>query len=253
MEAVKATPASPDTHGAGLTAEHLSPLRYDSASEHRLEVGGIMNDLMDSGVRVLDVGCGTGSVTVAANRGKNNTVTAIEPDMSRAAAAAHRGLDVYNGVLNEVFIAEKGQFDVVMLADVLEHVASPDALMRIVMRAVRSGGFILISVPNVAHWSVRLNLLRGHFDYEPVGIMDATHLRWFTERSLRALLDSIGLRIVRIRHSAGVDLPVYKRGLIRFVPYRLRSPVIRGLCVIFPRLFGAQLVMKAEGRNIEFG
>jgi len=195
------------------------------------------------------VGCGTGAVTAAANQGKDNEVIGIEPDPSRAVAARERGLEVYNQFLDAEFIGRKGPFDVVMLSDVIEHVPSPDKLIRLSMLALRPGGYMLISVPNVAHWSVRLNLLRGRFDYEAVGIMDATHLRWFTERTIRAVVESCGLKVERVCHSAGRDLTVYSSRPLKFIPGRARNFAVRSLCRMFPRLFGAQHVIKARFQN----
>ena len=68
------------------------------------------------------------------------------------------------------------------------------ALLRIATRALVPGGAIVVSVPNVAHWTVRLDLLCGRFQYRETGIMDATHLRWFTRDGIALLLDAAGLR-----------------------------------------------------------
>ena len=241
----------PDSHGAGLIGPNLAgtgldPLRYDGQSEHPAEVAGMIHALMPSGVRVLDVGCGTGSVTLIANRGRGNTVCAIEPDPDRAATASARGIDVHNGVLDDSYLQGCERFDVVMSSDVLEHMAAPAELLRRFVAAARPGGLVILSVPNVAHWTVRWNLLFGRFDYEPVGIMDATHLRWFTESSLRALVESVGLEIVEIRQTAGSDIPPYGRGLWGRIDGRLRVALVRWLARMLPRLFGVQHVVKAR-------
>lgn len=239
-------PVDPDSHGSGLTQAALHPLRYDGQSDHPAEVAGMIHGLMPSGVRVLDVGCGTGSVTLIANRGRGNNVVAIEPDPARAATARARGVDAHHGVLDDAFIAAHGRFDVVMSSDVLEHLAAPADLLRLFVAAAKPGGLIILSVPNVAHWTVRWNLLWGRFDYEPVGIMDATHLRWFTETSLRALLESVGLTVIEMRQTAGSDIPPYGRGLWGRIDGRIRVPAIRWLARRLPRLFGVQHVVVAR-------
>jgi SAM-dependent methyltransferase len=95
---------------------------------------------------------------------------------------------------------EASSFDLVVLADVLEHLADPAAgLARAVSWCRPSGGAILVSVPNVAHWQARLTLLRGRWPQEESGTFDATHLRWFTRESLAALLAGAGLRDVELR------------------------------------------------------
>jgi predicted TPR repeat methyltransferase len=216
----------PDSHGAGLTRAELDPLRYDGQSDHPAEVAGMIHALMPSGVRGLDVGCGTGSVTLI--------------------AATARGIDVHIGVLDDAYLAGRDKFDVVMSSDVLEHLPAPAELLRLFVAAARPGGLVILSVPNVAHWSVRWNLLWGRFDYEPVGIMDATHLRWFTESSLRALVESVGLEIVEMRQTAGSDAPPYGRGLWGLIDGRVRTPLVRALTRMLPRLFEVQHVVKAR-------
>ena len=89
---------------------------------------------MPSGVRVLDVGCGTGSVTTIANQGKNNRVWGIEPNATRAKIAESRGIDVVEGYLTDGYFIGRERFDVIIFADVLEHVAEPASLLRIAAR-----------------------------------------------------------------------------------------------------------------------
>ena len=239
----------PDRYGDGLTAAVLEPSRYDGQSDHPMEVAGVLHRMMPANVRVLDVGCGTGSVTLIANRGRGNIVVAIEPDVERAAIARSRGLDVYNGVLDEAFIARHDPFDVVMSSDVLEHVPSPSELLVAMIAAVKPGGLILLSVPNVAHWSVRLNLLVGRFEYEPVGIMDSTHLRWFTESSLRSLLLRTELTVLEIAQTAGFTLPLYMRGPLGRIPRPIRNGLIEIGTRLSPRLFGVQHVVTVKTQS----
>jgi methionine biosynthesis protein MetW len=233
----------PDDHAQGFAVD-LDPLRYDGHSQDPLEVPGILHSMMPSGVRVLDVGCGTGSVTLIANQDRGNTVCGIEPDPQRAAVARSRGLIVHTGYLDEAFLCGNDLFDVAMAADVLEHTPAPAELLRLMVRVVKPSGLVLISVPNVAHWSVRLNLVMGRFDYEPVGIMDATHLRWFTAKTIRSLLEFNDLQIIEMRHTAGIDLPVYGRGILKYI--RGKRHAVRFLSRTVPLLFGVQHVIKAS-------
>jgi methionine biosynthesis protein MetW len=240
------TLSSPDSHGSGLTDLKLNALRYDGHTDHPLEVAGMLRSMMPSNSRVLDVGCGTGSVTLIANRDKRNSVTGVEPDVARVEAARSRGIDVHNTFFDDAFLEQQGTFDVVMLADVLEHIAAPADVLRTIRGALKPGGWLLISVPNVAHWSVRLNLLAGRFDYESVGIMDSTHLRWFTLKTFVGLLKENGFEPVEIRQTAGTTLPPYERGFFRLIPRRLKARAIRTLTKVFPLLFGVQHVAKAR-------
>jgi SAM-dependent methyltransferase len=128
----------------------------------------------------------------------------------------------------------------------LEHVADPGNFLQLAHRALLPRGRVIASVPNVAHWSVRVDLLRGRFDYQPTGIRDATHLRWFTAETVRLLFESSGLRVVSLRHTAGVTLPEYEtRRPWRWIPRGRRDPLIRALARRLPLLFGCQHIIHA--------
>jgi SAM-dependent methyltransferase len=232
--------SSPDGIAAGLIAEAVDPLRYGKLLEDPFEPPGIMRRMMPSGVRVLDVGCGAGGGTVVMNAGKHNEVLALEPDPQRAEAARSRGLNVRQTAFDVEALAELGAFDVVVLADVLEHQADPAVMLGLVRQCLAPQGRVLISVPNVAHWTVRLGLLFGRFDYRDSGIMDATHLRWFTERSLLAFVRRCGFEAVEVDHSSGSWMAAY-----RIVPKFLRRSLVRGLVGVSPGLFGCQHVVSA--------
>jgi methionine biosynthesis protein MetW len=230
---------SPDAATTGLLEGEVSALRYDRVNVEPHEVPGLMRGLMPSGVRVLDIGCGTGSVTTLVNDGKGNRVTGLEPDVDRANFCRANGLDVHCQLADEAFFAEHGKYDVIMMADVLEHTVNPAALLQLVRSGLKKDGTIIASVPNVAHWIVRLRLLLGRFDYTETGIMDATHLRWFTRRSFVALFERCGLEVIEIRAAAGTWL------YPRFVP----NALIVGLNRLMPTLFASQFVVKASERS----
>jgi 2-polyprenyl-3-methyl-5-hydroxy-6-metoxy-1,4-benzoquinol methylase len=237
---------TPDAHGAGLTVRQLEPLRYDGHTDDPCEVAGKLRQLMPERVYVLDVGCGTGSVTAIVNRDKSNRVKAIEPDSDRAAVAKSRGIDTACTILDKNFINHNGPFDVIMFADVLEHLASPADILKLAIGGLKTGGLILVSVPNAAHWSLRLKLLFGHFDYTETGLCDSTHLRWFTQRTIEQLLRTHGLEIVDIQYTAGLSLEVYRSRYFRVIPYRILRKTVHILTRYLPRLLACQFVLKAR-------
>jgi methionine biosynthesis protein MetW len=243
---LKINAASPDTHAQGFVAADIDALRYEPHSEDSREVAGILRSMMPARVRVLDVGCGTGSLTAIANRGKDNVVYGIEPDAARAAAARSRGIEVFEGYFTDDYLADGQKFDVIAFADVLEHVAEPAALLRTARKALTSGGIVLVSVPNVAHWTVRARLLLGRFEYKHTGIMDATHLRWFTAKTISELLNRVGFDVLQCEQTAGVGLLEYQNRFFNWMPHRLRSSIIRELARAIPLLFGCQHVLKAR-------
>jgi methionine biosynthesis protein MetW len=228
----------------GFLAAPPNPYRYDGNHDlDPLEVSGIIANLVPRGARVLDVGCGTGALSVLLRDVRDASVVGIEPDSSRAARARERGIEAVTGVLSESLLGTLGQFDVAIYADVLEHLVDPLSELVKVAPFLKPGGVVVISVPNVAHWSVRLDLLRGRFRYAEVGIMDATHLRWFTEETLRQLLEQAGIEMLSIQRTAGVTLPCYWYSPTKYVPSRIRDVIVRRASRWFPRLFGGQHVV----------
>jgi methionine biosynthesis protein MetW len=230
----------------GLSVTAVDALRYDGQTDDRWESTGILLSMIPEGSRVLDVGCGTGSISCLIRDKRSADVVGLEPNADRARRTAERGITVEMGTFSEDVVRRHGTFDVVLFADVLEHLEDPAAMLRQVRGALRPRGRVLASIPNVAHWSVRLNLLVGRFDYQPTGIMDATHLRWFTRAGVARLFRDSGYRVRELRGSAGMFLPAYHASVLRFVPPRIRLGLVRRAMPVAPGLFACQHVLAAE-------
>ncbi len=155
--------------------------------------------MVGSGKRVLEVGCWSGHVTEHLVH-NDNTVVGVELDAGAAALAARHTERIHVADLETTPLShlEQGPFDVVMLCDVLEHMRRPTDLLDEACRLVAPGGRLVISVPNVAHVDVRAMLALGEWRYQDDGVLDRTHLRWFTRRSLHAMLTDAGLTAVSI-------------------------------------------------------
>lgn len=181
-------------------------------------------------VRVLDIGCGSGVMGAALGERGIKDLFAVEVD----AEARKHAAPYYRAIENslDAFAAQK--FDLIFILDVLEHLTDPETFLRSACDLVRPGGRILISVPNVAHWSVRFQLLFGFFTYTRRGILDRTHFRFFTRRSFKQFIR--GATNFRIRQLAGSTAP------FEFVlPERLtRTAAFRGFSTI--RVAAAQLL-----------
>lgn len=233
-----------DAGAAGLVGD-VDPHRYDWAGVFGdgddIEVPGIVSRWLSPRSRVLDVGCGTGAMTALVGRRVTGTLTALEPNPARAAAARTRGLDVTCGVLDESFLAGREPFEAIMFLDVLEHLVDPAEILSIARKGLAPGGYVIASVPNVAHWTVRLKLLLGKFDYVSQGIMDVTHLRWFTRKSFRLLFEQAGFEVVEFKGSAGAWLDAY-----RYLPKGLRYLLAGGLAKLFPGAFACQHIIRAR-------
>jgi GT2 family glycosyltransferase/tetratricopeptide (TPR) repeat protein/2-polyprenyl-3-methyl-5-hydroxy-6-metoxy-1,4-benzoquinol methylase len=141
--------------------------------------------------RVLDIGCGAGRMGAALKARQAVAVVGVEMD-ERAASAARARLDEVVVGDAEGLSFEPGSFDAVICGDVLEHLRDPAALLRRVRGWLRPGGLLVASIPNVRHHSVLRGLLRGDWSYEPAGLLDRDHLRFFTRREVEKLLYRCG-------------------------------------------------------------
>jgi 2-polyprenyl-3-methyl-5-hydroxy-6-metoxy-1,4-benzoquinol methylase len=152
-------------------------------------------DCLPPGGAMLDVGCASGGLLALA-KGRASRLAGLE--INPAAA------DVARSVTDEIVVAAldgrmtspeawDGAFDVVVCGDVLEHLAEPAAGLHVVMRWCKPGGVVVVSVPNVAHWRSRVQLARGRWRYEDTGLLDRTHLHFFTRDTVVDLVRDGGL------------------------------------------------------------
>lgn len=152
---------------------------------------------------VFEVGPATGYMTQIMAERQNCRVTGFEINAVAATAARPYLQRMIVGDLeNPQDLAQvNGQFDVILIADVLEHIAWPVEPLRTLHGCLGSSGRLIVSLPNVGHWSARRALLLGRWDLTDRGLMDRTHLRWYTRRTAVALLESTGYRVVKRRCS----------------------------------------------------
>lgn len=182
-----------------------------------------------SNKKVLDVGCGSGYLGEIFK--KNGCwVAGIESDCNRARQA--QGL-LDGFVKADIESLEKldypeGFFDCIVLADVLEHLRRPDAALILFRRYLNDNGYLVVSIPNVARLDVRLKFLCGKFDYDNGGILDKTHLRFFTEKTARKLLEGCGYSITKVDYSGFFSkfrMPGPFSGMLAFQFIFLAKPV----------------------------
>ncbi len=166
--------------------------KYRVEEENRALVEAIGRPL-----RVLDVGCGIGLNGAAAKR-KGAHVTGIELSPSALAEARERLDEVLAiDIASDVSPLDGRSFDLMLFGDVLEHLTDPAAALERLLPYLDDGGHVIVSLPNVAAWTNRLSLLRGRWDYRESGILDDSHLRFFTLASSLRLLEAAGLEVLR--------------------------------------------------------
>jgi O-antigen biosynthesis protein len=174
----------------------LDPFRYGTElPEGVYDSQRAMIELIGRKKRVLEVGCAAGAMTrVLVDR--DCSVVGVEIEALAAAQARQFTERILVTDVEELDFEEEfgdERFDVVVFGDVLEHLRDPAAVLSRSRAVLSDGGYLVISIPNVAHGDLRLALLRGEFRYRPIGLLDTTHLRFFTRDSVEELLRSGGV------------------------------------------------------------
>lgn len=148
-------------------------------------------------LRILDVGCAAGYLGKIL-RERGHYVAGIESDVS-SAKRARAYYDVFHLADIETFaFPYRQEFDYILFADILEHLRDPAAVLRKAIPALRDTGKLIVSVPNVANWIVRLSLLFGNFDSADRGILDKTHLHFFTLRTLTKMMGEVSCQVLDV-------------------------------------------------------
>ncbi len=194
----------------------------DLHSSHRKII-----ELVGSNKRVLDVGCSKGYLSKAL-KDKGCYVIGIERDKISAELARSNCDKIIIEDLDYLSILpfENEFFDVIVCADVLEHLKDPAGLISKLKDCLKPGGLFIGSIPNVARLDVRIKLFFGRFNYAESGIMDKTHLKFYTLATAKKLFSDCGLKLINIDYTG------------------LASKI-----KIFPTLFAFQFIIQARRKN----
>jgi 2-polyprenyl-3-methyl-5-hydroxy-6-metoxy-1,4-benzoquinol methylase len=165
--------------------------------------------------RVLEVGCGNGSFAAYLKSQRSVQVVAIEAHPAAAEAARHRVDRLINASIEEAAPQLAGeQFDCVVFNDVLEHLVDPWAALSQIRPLLSDGGRVVASIPNMRYFPVLKELiLRGHWEYQQQGVLDRTHLRFFTTHSMRQLFTTTGFNVQTLEGINGIKFP-WKLGVL---------------------------------------
>ena len=196
--------------------------------------------LVGKNKRVLEVGCSSGYFSKRL-RDNGCAVIGIEIDPRSAEMAKEYCEDVIIGDVETMdrLPYPKASFDLILFADVLEHLKDPLHVLVKLSSWLRDDGHIVCSIPNVAHIYVRLNLLLGRWDYEDIGLMDKTHLRFFTRSTARKLVEDAGFSIEELEYSSWIPY-------FRIRKYRKLAGLEHALTKLLPGLLAFQFILKAK-------
>jgi methionine biosynthesis protein MetW len=220
---------------------------------------------------VLDVGCGSGVHGAEMARAHGHRVVGVDLSEQSIAKARTRLEEAYVADVTrpELYpFAGQRKFDVIVFSDILEHLYDPAQVLTSHYQLLAPGGHVLISLPNIAIWNVRLSIMTGRFEYQDTGTLDRTHIRFFTRASFRRFTREAGLAVSNSRITPGILRPfvplikkVYGRagltdgqqdsasimesGLYQFY-LKWFYPIERAISNLWPALLAFQFVILAE-------
>jgi 2-polyprenyl-3-methyl-5-hydroxy-6-metoxy-1,4-benzoquinol methylase len=221
-------------------AMHHYRLHHDSLSSHQ-QIAKLVRDLGRK--PILDVGCAQGMLGQLI-QGSGLDIDGVEPNSEWAAAARAYYRRVEHGTVESVNLPEN-HYQVVVCADVLEHVVDPVAALNRLRRHATQDATFIISLPNIAHISVRLLLLFGYFPKMNRGLLDRTHLHFFTRDTAIQMIARAGLKAQRYSATVAPLVEVWPSGE-GSLPYRILWHIQRTALRLSPALFAYQWVIVAQ-------
>ena len=198
----------------------------------------VLNAVEGTGKLVLDVGCGDGANARILKKA-GHTIDGITLSQQEA--------DVVKDVIRNVYICDlehglpatiTAKYDVIICSHVLEHIAYPAKLLAGIRNVMAPGAKMIVALPNIMHYTPRMQLLRGNFNHAETGIWDYTHMRWYTFKSAAKMFADNGFSVVK----AWVDgtIPLYR--VTKYLPAGVQKQIFNMLTAISKGFFGAQLL-----------
>jgi len=212
--------------------------------------------------RVLEIGCATGYMSEYMTKKMGCQVTGVELNDDQAELAREKCHKLISGGIDDdevqrqldQVVIEQGRFDVIFMSQVIEHIPYPEQVMVRMHEWLDPGGILVISTCNIAHWKYRMKLLAGKWEYEEYGVLDKSHLRFFTTKSFERFLQNCGYRVLdegysieefcpfRILFGVKIIAPYAILGCVPFIGMTLRKIYMR----LFRNIISTQFVYKAS-------
>ena len=210
---------------------------------------------LESNSTVLDVGAGNGLFAEVINElGIKVNLHGIEPNSTGAEIAATKYKTFFRGYLSDYIKSHDAlnKYDAIVLADVIEHVPNSVDLLQEVQRLLNVDGVIYLSVPNVAFASLRASLLNGSWEYQDWGLLERTHLRFFTKKTLMSVADSIGMQVESIdylkRNPFNMDIRIQDYGVNPFTLHKIAKDPLASVYQFVIKLSKSQNIVKCNDR-----
>jgi O-antigen biosynthesis protein len=207
--------------------------KYDFFDSDVFGVHSKIVDYIGFNKKVLDVGCAEGNISEKLHSHECEVI-GIEIDEKSAQTAKQYCNAVIIGDVESVKLTEgyANYFDIILFADVLEHLKEPSNVLKRFKYYLKDDGYIIISIPNIANWRMRIKLLFGNFDYEDYGLLDKTHLRFYNFKGMKKLLSDADLEIV--------NFDIALNGIKKFPKF------FYSVSVMWPNLLAYQFLITAK-------
>lgn len=197
--------------------DYLSPLKTDHGAKYDDKPRTELIDLItETPQRVLEIGCGAGATGLALKQKfQDIEYVGVEPDEGAAKIAQTRLDRVIFSDIEKVqldtFGLTKEYFDLIICADVLEHLYDPWKILFALRNNLVPDGRILASIPNIQHISIINNLLNGNWTYSKYGLLDATHIRFFTLSEITKMFSDTGYKMIQLSHAVQPEVEGVKK------------------------------------------
>jgi SAM-dependent methyltransferase len=154
-------------------------------------------ELVPKGSKVLDIGCSSGNLGHELKQQKGVHVVGIDIDQADLDEASKRLDEVHLLNVESDDLSGLGQFDVIVMADVIEHLFYPVPALKKIRKLLKPKGRLVFSIPNMANVTTRVELLKGRFEYKDFGLLDRTHIHFYDEVEVNRVFMESGLNVVR--------------------------------------------------------
>jgi 2-polyprenyl-3-methyl-5-hydroxy-6-metoxy-1,4-benzoquinol methylase len=195
--------------------------------------------LINKNQTILDIGCATGYLGAEIKK-KGNRVYGVEISEKMAKEAKKILDEIVIGNIEEIELPWPEKFfDIIICADILEHLFDPEKVLISLKRYLKDNGLLIVSIPNVANWSIRKELLFGRFNYQAKGLLDEGHVKFFTYDSAKKMIERAGYKTKEVDLNITLPKILWKiNKILKIIP-----PVAKKY---FPKLFGYQFLFIAK-------
>ena len=221
---------------------------HDNTDYYSLSRPEVQNSISPGSKKILDIGCAEGKMASELKKRNNAEVWGIEI-VEVVAQKAQEKLDkvLIGPVEEQISKLPEKYFDSIIFADVLEHLVNPEKVLEEIKSKLKDDGEIVVSLPNVRNWGVIVSLLDGSFDYADFGILDRTHLRFYTLETATKMIENSGYFIKELHPSQFGYFEIPDSLLDEFRKIGLKVDDLQEKSMHFQYLFRA--VKKADWSN----